>query len=149
MHTLPHRTPSRALALALVLAAGCADQITQPPVRSLPRETLQADRTPFKSVFALEPLPGSSASYSAAYAINDLGQVVGQSSSTAGYHAVIWDNSTIPQDLGTLPGHISSYATAISNDGRVIAGSSSDGVTNTTVRWLNANGQWLIDPLPG
>lgn len=148
MHTLPHRTPTRALAAALVLAAGCADQITQPPARSLPSEAIQADRAPFKSVFALEPLPGSSNSYSAAYAINDLGQVVGQSSSTAGYHAVIWDNSTIPRDLGTLPGHISSAATAISNDGHVIAGTSNDGATNFPVRWLNANGQWLIDPLP-
>lgn len=148
MYSLTHRTSSRALALGLVLAAGCENQITQPPVHSLPSEAIHADKAPFKSVFVLEPLPVTSGtSYSSAYGINDLGQVVGESGSSAGNRAVIWDNSTVPLDLGLLPGGTSSSAEGISNDGRVIAGVSGDGFTNSPVRWLNSNGQWVIDAL--
>jgi probable HAF family extracellular repeat protein len=143
-----HRTPTRALALALALA-GCGDQITQPPVRLEPSDAMQADKAPFKTVLALDPLPGTAASGSRAYAINDLGQIVGSSSSSTWTHAVIWDNSTIPRDLGTLPGGNFSSPAAISGDGSVIAGSSNDGTNTNAVRWLKVNGQWLIDALPG
>lgn len=151
MHALPYPSPPRALALALVLAAaaGCDNQVTQPSVRLQPSEAIQADRALFKSVVALEPLPGTDGSYSVASSINDLGQIVGQSSSSTVYRAVIWDNSTVPQDLGMLSGGIASAASAISNDGRVIAGTSMDGSGNNhPVRWLKSNGQWLIDLLP-
>jgi probable HAF family extracellular repeat protein len=146
MHPLHRRSPSRALALVLVLAAGCENQITQPPARLQPSDVIQADKAAFKSVIALEPLPGASLGTSSAFGNNDLGQIVGQSTSSAGIHAVIWDNSAVPQDLGTLPGGTSSAAVAISNDGRVIVGNSY-GPGIQPVRWLKSNGQWLIDAL--
>ncbi len=149
MHHQTQPSTTRALALALVFAAGCENQVTSPPVRLQPSDAIQADKALFKSVLALEPLPGTDGTYSAAYGINDLGQIVGISSSSTVYKAVIWDNSTVPQSLPTLAGAISSSASAISNDGRVIAGTSTD-ASNIfhPVRWLNANGQWLIDVLP-
>ena len=147
---IPVHKPSKwALVLALTLAAGCDNQVTEPTTRMAPDDAIQAARAPFNSVIALEPLPGSANSYSAAYGINDLRQVVGESSSGSTIHAVIWDNSTIPQDLGTLTGHVGSGATAISSAGTVIAGMSRDAFsTSHAVRWLRSNGQWLIDPLP-
>jgi len=145
------RAASVALALALAFAAGCSDQITQPPTRLAPSVAVQADKAPFKSVSALEPLPGSNGTFSAAYGNNDLGQIVGESSSSGVYHtAVVWDNSAIPQALPGLPSTgTSSSAAAISNDGRVIAGTWSDAGTVYAVRWLKSNGEWLIDALPG
>src|SRR5207342_1196551 len=102
----------------------CDNQVTQPPVRLQPSESIHAERAPFKSVVALEPLPGAYSVQSAANGINDLGQVVGQSSSPTGLRAVIWDNSTVPEDLGMLAGSVTAAALGISNDGRVIAGTS-------------------------
>jgi len=149
MHISLHRGPAKSLALALVLVAGCENQITQPPSRLSAGSAIESDKAPFKSVFGLEPLPGTLPSFSQALSINDLGQVVGESSGSNGNRAVIWDNATVPQDLGTLPGDVRSTAAGISNDGRVIAGTSSDAnFINHPVRWLKSNGQWLIDPLP-
>src|SRR5512133_3364141 len=122
MLMIPRQRPPMALALALLLAAGCADQVTQPPSRLQPSDAAQADKAAFKAVVALEPLPGTNATGSRALGINDLGQIVGVSSSTAAARAVIWDNSTVPQDLGALPGGTTSGAVAISNDGHVIVG---------------------------
>jgi probable HAF family extracellular repeat protein len=62
-------------------------------------------------------------SYSVAYGVNDLGQIVGQSSTTDGAtHAVLWDHGTIT-DLGTLGG---SYGLAygINGNGTKIVGQS-------------------------
>jgi probable HAF family extracellular repeat protein len=149
MRSFLSRTPPRALALALAFLAGCSDQITQPPARMTPSAAIQADKAPFKSVFVLEPLPGGTDAYSSALAINDLGQVVGESSAPGVFRAaVIWDNSTIPRALPTLAGGTYSAATAISNDGRVIAGLAHDATAGYAVRWLKSNDQWLIDKLP-
>ena len=147
MQILTRRTSSWALALALTFAAGCDNQITEPASRPEPDDAVRLGKALFRSVVALEPLPGTSPSYSAAYGINDLGQVVGESSAEGGNRAVIWDNSTLPQLLGTIAGHSFSGAIAISSDGSIIAGISRDATTSYAVRWLRSNGQWLIDPL--
>jgi probable HAF family extracellular repeat protein len=137
-----------ALAAAVILATGCDNYVTEPDKSIDPGQEIRAGKAAFNSVIALEPIPGNFPSYSAAFSINDLGQAVGESNSANGNRAVIWDNSTIPQDLGTIPGGTSSSATAISNDGRVIMGASRDATDVYMVRWLNSNGQWLIDVLP-
>ena len=51
-----------------------------------------------------------------AYAINDLGMVVGES----GGHAFVWTATGGMQDLGTLPGFNGSVASAINNLGQVV-----------------------------
>ena len=148
MQTFLRRITPASLALVLAFVTGCDNQITPPtPARLEPSDAISAAKFAVKSVVALEPLPGTPLGSSNAAAINDLGQAVGQSFGlNVPAHAVIWDNSNIPQDLGTLPGHVHSGAVAISNNGSVIAGISTDGTR--PVRWLKSNGQWLIDPLP-
>jgi probable HAF family extracellular repeat protein len=61
----------------------------------------------------LGTLPG--AAHSAAFAINDLGQVVGDS----GGRAFLWTSTTGMQELPSLPGHPSSQALAISEAGHI------------------------------
>lgn len=69
----------------------------------------------------LGTLPGGD--YSAAFGINDSGQVAGTSNIADGMHAFIWSSATGLRDLGTLPGTNASQAFAINNQGQV-AGSS-------------------------
>ncbi len=69
----------------------------------------------------LGTLPGGD--YSAAFAINDSGVVVGTSNTSTSMHAFTWSSATGLKDLGTLPGTNSSSAFAINNQGQ-IAGSS-------------------------
>jgi probable HAF family extracellular repeat protein len=147
MKKLLHKTPPLAMAFALALVAGCDNDVTAPK-QMHPSDQTAAGKAVNKSVIALEPLPGSSGSYSAARGINDLGQVVGESASSSGNRAVIWDNSTIPHDLGTLPGDLASGAVAISSDGRMISGNSTGPTALSAVRWLRSGEQWLIDALP-
>ena len=149
MQTLVRRTPIWVLTFALTLAAGCDNQVTEPTSRLDPDDAVRsAKAAAFNRVTALEPLPGSSPSHSAANAINDLGQVVGESSSDNGFRAVIWDHSTVPQSLGALTGQLQSSAVAISSNGNIIAGSARDASANNVVRWLKSGAEWLIDPLP-
>lgn len=73
---------------------------------------------PSLAAVALPNLTGGSSSSAAA--VNDVGQVVGWATTAAGdQHAVVWEHGAIA-DLGTLPGHTSSYATAISSGGLVV-----------------------------
>ena len=69
----------------------------------------------------LGTLPGGD--YSAAYAINDSGVVVGTSNTSITTHAFSWTQAKGLSDLGTLPGANASSALAINNQGQ-IAGSS-------------------------
>jgi len=66
-------------------------------------------------------LPGGD--YSAAFAINDAGIVVGTSNTSTSTHAFSWTLTHGLSDLGTLPGTNASSALAINNQGQ-IAGSS-------------------------
>jgi probable HAF family extracellular repeat protein len=73
----------------------------------------------------------SSSSYSSAHAINQLGQIVGESSTNSTgsvIHAVLWDNGT-NVDLGVLSGNYSS-ANAINNSGIIVGESSVEGSAN-------------------
>lgn len=69
----------------------------------------------------LGTLPGGD--YSAAFAINDSGVVVGTSNTSTSTHAFSWTPAQGLSDLGTLPGVNASSALAINNQGQ-IAGSS-------------------------
>ena len=69
----------------------------------------------------LGTLPGGD--YSAAFAINDSGVVVGTSNTSTSTHAFSWTPTQGLSDLGTLPGANASSALAINNQGQ-IAGSS-------------------------
>lgn len=86
----------------------------------------------------LTPGFGSSAS-----GINDLGQVVGVSVSTADFqpsdHAVVWNNGQIT-DLGTAAGFNSSFAEAINDKGDIV-GQSNNGYQAATHATLWRGGQ--------
>ena len=70
----------------------------------------------------LPPLPGGD--FSAATAINERGDVVGESSTAGGdRHAVVWSGGSV-RDLGTLGGS-SSSAVGINENG-LIAGNAQD-----------------------
>jgi len=71
----------------------------------------------------LGTLPGGD--YSAAYAINDSGLVVGTSNTATSTHAFSWTQAKGLTDLGTLPGTNASSALAINNQGQIV-GSSGD-----------------------
>ena len=71
----------------------------------------------------LGTLPGGD--YSAAYAINDSGLVVGTSNTETTMHAFSWTQAIGLTDLGTLPGTNASSALAINNQGQIV-GSSGD-----------------------
>lgn len=68
--------------------------------------------------------PGGPGISSCAYAINEAGQVVGDSLVTIDpmpiYHAFLWDGGPEMQDLGTLPGGNNSRAYDINNAGQVV-----------------------------
>jgi probable HAF family extracellular repeat protein len=59
------------------------------------------------------------------FAINDQGDIVGQSDLTGDTtaHAFLWTQERGMQDLGTLPGDISSVALGMNNKGQVVGGS--------------------------
>lgn len=69
----------------------------------------------------LGTLPGGD--YSAAYAINDSGVVVGTSNTATTTHAFSWTSAQGLADLGTLPGANASSALAINNQGQIVGGS--------------------------
>ena len=77
----------------------------------------------------LPPLPGDDRT--AAYAINDLGQIVGASWKEIDYagdereHAVIWDHGTV-RDLGVPRGARATRAVALNDRGQVVGSLSTD-----------------------
>jgi probable HAF family extracellular repeat protein len=68
----------------------------------------------------------------AAIAINNQGQVVGNSVLSDGltFHAFLWEEGSGMQDLGTLPGDVQSNASAINDSGEVV-GTSYDSAGNS------------------
>jgi probable HAF family extracellular repeat protein len=76
----------------------------------------------------LGTLPGGD--FSEAYAVNDSGQVVGQSATSSGYHAFSYSAGTMT-DLGALTGGGVSEAYGVNNSGEVVgAASVSGGLTH-------------------
>jgi probable HAF family extracellular repeat protein len=74
----------------------------------------------------------SGGDYSAAFGINDSGQVAGTSNTADSMHAFMWSSASGLQDLGTLPGTNASQGFAINNRGQVA------GVSGThAVIWSN------------
>lgn len=92
---------------------------------------------------------------SEAYAINDVGQVVGRAQTTNGdFHAFFWTDGGL-QDLGTLDGYTTSVAYGINNKGRVVGKATTSGGSshafvrlNKGIRDLNnlirANSGWEL-----
>jgi len=69
---------------------------------------------------------------SRATGINNSGQVVGYSITSAGEHrAFLWENNVMT-DLGTLPSHTQSFAQAINNHGHIVGQSASVGSPGTS-----------------
>ena len=69
----------------------------------------------------LGTLPGGD--YSAAFAINDSGVVVGTSNTSTSTHGFSWTLAQGLSDLGTLPGGNASSALAINNQGQIVGSS--------------------------
>jgi len=107
------------LVLAVVLLVAIAVALFGLGLRTAETQTTTASTTTYYKVQDLGTLGGSS---SYASAINNSGQVVGNSYPANGSpHAFLYDESTTPKmpDLGTLGGS-RSYATGISDSGQVV-----------------------------
>jgi probable HAF family extracellular repeat protein len=94
------------------------------------------------TVTDLGVLPGATSSNAAA--INDRGDVVGNSND----HAFLWTPNGGMQDLGTLPGDIASYGYAINDSGTVV-GVSQGEAGNHAFLWTQAGGMKNLGNLGG
>ena len=84
---------------------------------------------------------------SSVVAIDNAGQVIGNSTTNTGVtHAFIWQNGHMT-DLGLLPGFTNSVATAMNSSGQVV-GNTSAGATRHAFIWQNAN-MTDLGTLPG
>ena len=114
---------------------------------------------PRGGVRILRPLDGDTVSF--AFTNNEKGEVVGISglcsntslppnSNPGGPHAVLWDRSGTPHDLGALPGAIGSNVAGNINDLGHVAGTSvlSDGTVHTFL-WTKTAGMKDIGTPPG
>jgi probable HAF family extracellular repeat protein len=102
----------------------------------------------------IDSLPGESANgsdYNYARAINDLGQVVGESEtfgSLNGGHAFLWSTSNGTIDLGTISGDTSSSATDINNLGEAV-GRSVRHLGSQAFIWDRSRGLQPLGFMPG
>ncbi|MDZ4368308.1 MAG: hypothetical protein U0987_14965, partial [Afipia sp.] len=100
-------------------------------------------------------LPGDTHVYggSGANAVSANGSVIvgnAVADSAGNHHAFRWTQATGMQDLGTLPGGVWSYATAVSADGTIVAGGSSGtggGNFGFAFRWTQATGMQKLSDL--
>lgn len=143
------RQAARAAVAAIVALTACETSPTEVPPRTIVATQPSFAASIVTTVTSLEPLFDASANVAIARGIDDGGQVVGTSRTNTPDvdHAVIWDGSAFPADLGTLAGDNASFAAAIARDGSVIVGASI-GTTTTPVRWVRINGTWMIQALP-
>lgn len=102
--------------------------------------------TPSHHYLALAPLSGGT--QTVAMGINSRGLVVGESISSTDYHAVLWTNGQ-PQDLGTLPGGVFSFASAINASGEVAGSSDGNDLGLEAMVWTKATGMIGLGFLPG
>lgn len=102
---------------------------------------------PLYRITDLGDLPGGN-SISVAYALNDLGDVVGSgfSSPSFGPEAVLWSGGTIT-NLGDLAGGSTiSEAFAINDAGRIVGVGASATTSQRATEW-NFNGSWIANDL--
>jgi probable HAF family extracellular repeat protein len=94
---------------------------------------------PSHTLTLLEPPAGHWTSL--AFAVNDLGQAVGQSHPPYRTRAVLWldDAAHTPIELGALPGDLDSTATGINNAGQVIGSSTGADGTIRPFLWQNGD----------
>jgi probable HAF family extracellular repeat protein len=93
-------------------------------------------------------LPGGN--YSAATAINDLGQVTGYSYTPSGkYHAFLWSKSTGMKDLGVLPNGALSTGNDINNSGQIVGWGDDSNSGEDGFVWSAATGMQHITVPPG
>ncbi|MCV2352486.1 PEP-CTERM sorting domain-containing protein [Paucibacter sp. Y2R2-4] len=92
----------------------------------------------------MSSLPGLGGSVSGAWALNDAGQIVGDSglSGDVTSHATLWTNGAVT-DLGTLSGGTYSSAWGINAQGHVIGYADKDNNQNFTTGVLWKNGQMI------
>jgi probable HAF family extracellular repeat protein len=96
-------------------------------------------------------LPGGADS-TIPYGINELGQIVGSSTSTEGSQAFLWDERTGMIPLGDLPGGLfNSGAYGINNDGVVCGVGFVPDRTYSyeAFRWTSENGMVALGDIPG
>jgi probable HAF family extracellular repeat protein len=92
--------------------------------------------------YAIANLGTLGGNFSSANAINNAGQVVGESeTASGGSHAVLWQDGK-PQDLGTLPRGNSSSASGINNDGQIVGTDTTSG-NNRAFLWQDGKPQDL------
>jgi len=91
---------------------------SQTPDPDMENNTAVQETTACPVIVDLGTLPGHT--WSDAYGVNDLGQVVGQSVDAEGIsRAFLWSEGEMI-DLGTLPGHVESEAHDVNNAGQVV-----------------------------
>jgi len=78
---------------------------------------------------------------SSVYGLNDAGFCVGYVNSTTNYACVVPPGGS-PQDLGKLPGHVSSYANGINNANTIVGTSNDSGNIPTACSWSYSGGVW-------
>jgi probable HAF family extracellular repeat protein len=105
------------------------------------------------SLVALHPESASAADSvvlrSNAWAINNRGEIVGDSTTSSGQtRAVYWDSSRRPADLGTLGGE-NSTAFAINDLGQVVGASDNSSGARRAFMWSAATGMTDLGSLPG
>jgi probable HAF family extracellular repeat protein len=144
----PQRSTLRTVlcAVAALVASGCQDLVA-PLAPDVPDQPVAAANPAGSlvvlSVRGLQPYPGSGENYSRAFAVNDAGLVVGESSVGSVEHAMVWEGGFYPTDLGTLGGTYSS-AKGINNSSTIVGGANTAGGELHAAMWVKVDGAWQI-----